>query len=278
MGLSLLLHTVLGADLVCVPGLAERGVQSADYVTRGTFDSIGNVRVYISAPHDAALKKGTMIYLPDGFGHAKHNFRLADRFAEVGWHVIIPDYYEGDAIPEQLLKRNFAVALEDEPWTQAEKDLVASIDFETWVKRHSVDRTEKLVHTVVSSLERGKEKVAAVGYCFGGKYAIRLAGTSFVDVVASFHPSFLEADDVKEGITSLYVGLAANDDMVPPTQKQDLTSWLTQAGALYGMETYDGVGHGFASRPDPVSPEGALQYQKAFEDTLKHLEASKSAL
>jgi dienelactone hydrolase len=36
-----------------------------------------------------------LLLLPDGFGLARHNLILADRFAEHGWPTILPDYFEG---------------------------------------------------------------------------------------------------------------------------------------------------------------------------------------
>ena len=39
--------------------------------------------------------RGLLLLLPDGFGLAKHNFILADSFAQKGWEVVVPDYFEG---------------------------------------------------------------------------------------------------------------------------------------------------------------------------------------
>jgi dienelactone hydrolase len=51
--------------------------------------------VYETPVPVAKSKKGLMLLLPDGFGLATHNLVLADSFAQEGWHIVVPDYFEG---------------------------------------------------------------------------------------------------------------------------------------------------------------------------------------
>lgn len=70
------------------------------YSPKGKTIKIGQLDVYESKPSldSPANSDGlsrVLLLLPDGFGLVKHNFLLADLFAEKGWRVLIPDYYEG---------------------------------------------------------------------------------------------------------------------------------------------------------------------------------------
>lgn len=67
------------------------------YVPAGNFTAIESAKVYATGDPAAAQGQGLLLLLPDGFGVAHHNLRLADYFAKEGWYVIVPDYYEGES-------------------------------------------------------------------------------------------------------------------------------------------------------------------------------------
>jgi dienelactone hydrolase len=66
------------------------------YTPLGTLTTIGRLQTYVNACQGSTNpSRGLLLLLPDGFGLAKHNLILADNFAKEGWHVIVPDYFEG---------------------------------------------------------------------------------------------------------------------------------------------------------------------------------------
>jgi dienelactone hydrolase len=117
--------------------------------------------------------------------------------------------------------------------------------------------------------------VVGVGYCFGGKHVLRLCKTARLAAAACFHPSFVEAEDMDmHGVqTPLYIGLAGEDDMVPASLPDDLRVWSSsgmEPDVPFVMETFPGVGHGFAARPDTDDEVVRGQYRRAFQRTLEH--------
>lgn len=80
-----------------------------------------------------------------------------------------------------------------------------------------------------------------------------------------------------------YIGLAELDQMVPPTLKQDLEQWAKlSSGNITGQtkpavtfSVYPGMDHGFAARPDTTDPAIAVQYARAFEDTIDFFQSMK---
>jgi dienelactone hydrolase len=127
------------------------------------------------------------------FWHTHHN-RLADSFARAGYTVVVPDYFEGDPAPFDLNTPGF--------------------DFAAWLARHNASRVDPiLAHTIeYMKTQLGVKKVAAAGYCFGGRYVARWLGKDRkgkggVDVGFMAHPSLMTADEVA-GIDGA-VGIAA---------------------------------------------------------------------
>lgn len=104
-------------------------------------------------------------------------------------------------------------------------------------------------------------KVVVVGYCMSGGFALR-AGSHFPDRVAaaaSFHGSNLATDDpgsphhTVAGIKGeIYVGLAAEDFVMPEDQVERLRQALEASGATYALEVYPGTQHGWTTKGTPV--------------------------
>ncbi|KIW12696.1 hypothetical protein PV08_09974 [Exophiala spinifera] len=245
------------------------------YVPLGECETIGAIRVYSSNPPVVVPSRGLLLLLPDGFGLARHNFILADRFASQGWRVIVPDYFEGDPLPIQMLRRDHTVSIDEQLWPESDKQKLRDLDFPAWLQRHNHARVSSLLEDLVEGLQKRSEAgvIVGVGYCFGGKHVLRLAKSS-LQAAAAFHPSFVEVGDIADIQAPLYVGLAEKDNMVPASLAQDLQAWTaTKMGpnVPFTMEIYPGVGHGFAARPDTKDENIRTQYEKAFQRSMDHL-------
>ncbi|HIG44604.1 MAG: dienelactone hydrolase family protein [bacterium] len=111
--------------------------------------------------------------------------------------------------------------------------------------------------TATRSLEVvDSNKVAAMGYCFGGMCVIELAraGSDVLGVV-SIHGIFTPGDIPTEKITAKVLCLHGQDDpMVPPDQVLDFQKEMSSAGADWQVHAYGGTMHAFtnpaANNPD----------------------------
>ncbi|KIW90068.1 uncharacterized protein Z519_09499 [Cladophialophora bantiana CBS 173.52] len=245
------------------------------YIPLGECITIRDIRVYSSNRPADVPSRGLLLLLPDGFGLARHNLILADRFASEGWHVLVPDYFEGDPLPIQLLRRDHALSIDEQPWPEEDKQKLRDLDFPAWLQRHNHPRVSSLLNDLIAGLsEQAKNTtIVGVGYCFGGKHVLRLAKSS-LKAAAAFHPSFVEAEDVAGIQVPLYAGLAEKDDMVPVSLPEDLQAWAVtkmKANIPFTMEIYPGVGHGFAARPDTNDDVIRTQYERAFQKSVEHL-------
>ncbi|MEA3015516.1 MAG: hypothetical protein QOI38_238 [Sphingomonadales bacterium] len=105
------------------------------------------------------------------------------------------------------------------------------------------------------------ERVAAIGFCFGGLCALDLA-RSGADVagVASFHgllkPPPLAASPIASRIIVFH---GWDDPMVPPADVEALAKELAEAGADWQIHAYGGVMHGFTN-PRAADPAAGILY------------------
>jgi dienelactone hydrolase len=94
-----------------------------------------------------------------------------------------------------------------------------------------------------------KERVAVIGYCFGGQCALDVARSGAdVAAVAAFHglfdPCGLPAQPIKAKVVAFH---GWDDPMVPPEAVVALGNELTEAGADWQIHAYGHVGHGFTN-------------------------------
>jgi dienelactone hydrolase len=94
------------------------------------------------------------------------------------------------------------------------------------------------------------ERVAAIGYCFGGGVVLHMArvGTD-LDAVASFHGSLQPMEPAEPGAVKarvlVYTGEA--DPMVPAEAVAAFEQEMQAAGASYELKSYPGAMHSFTN-------------------------------
>ncbi|KAM0420301.1 hypothetical protein ACHAPT_011962 [Fusarium lateritium] len=148
-----------------------------------------------------------------------------------------------------------------------ELEQARNFDVPSWLQRHPHEQVEELLRGLVDQLQSDhpNQPLFAVGYCFGGKHAFRLAKWA-VKAAAAFHPSFLEAEDARNVSVPLYVGLAEKDRTLPEGFEEDLRGWLEKEKVNYNLKSYPDVDHGYASRPDPYDAHATEQFSRAYQD------------
>lgn len=119
-----------------------------------------------------------------------------------------------------------------------------------------------------------RQKIGAVGYCFGGKYVVRhlRPEAGKIDVGYTAHPSFVDADELKEIKGPLSISAAETDHIFPAEKRHESEVILKELGLPYQINLYSGVEHGFAVRADLSNPVTKYAKENAFIQALQWFE------
>ena len=125
------------------------------------------------------------------------------------------------------------------------------------------DRLLGVLGAAIEQDEIDDERVAAIGFCFGGQNALDLA-RSGADVVgvASFHGLFDPPGLPAQPITAKVAAYHGWDDpLVPPEAVTALAAELTEVGADWQIHAFGHVGHGFTN-PKATGAMPGIKYDE----------------
>jgi carboxymethylenebutenolidase len=220
--------------------------------TRGTSVDIptqhGTADAYLTHPDDHSPHPAVLLYM-DAFGLRPSLKRMADRLAEHGYTVLVPNVFYRHG-------RSPVVELPDFIDPSARPGLFERI----WpmiaeMTREPVERdADAYLRWLADRPEAADGPVGVTGYCMGAQLALRTAGAypERVAAVAGFHGGNLATDApdsphlVADRITAeAYFGHADQDRSLPPEQIERLEKAFTDAGVRHRCEVYPGAPHGF---------------------------------
>ena len=128
------------------------------------------------------------------------------------------------------------------------------------------DRLLSILDVARGQQEADSGRIAAIGFCFGGKCVLDLA-RSGADIagVASFHglfdPTGLPPQKIKAKVVAYH---GWNDPMVPPEAVVALAQELTEGGADWQIHAYGHTGHGFTNpKASELGIDGVFYTQAA---------------
>ena len=196
----------------------------------------GNVtlRGFVEFDDEISHKRPGVLVMPEALGLGTHAPQRAERLASLGYVALAGDPY-GNGLEvtdlQEAIKR--ASALREDPATFRQRARVA-------------------LDTLASLPQVDASRLAAIGYCLGGTFALELArdGAPLRGVV-SFHggletPRPAVAGQVK---AKILVCTGADDPFVPVAQVNALAEEMTKAQADWQIMSYGGTVHSFTN-PD----------------------------
>jgi dienelactone hydrolase len=115
------------------------------------------------------------------FGWEFKNIRLlADNYAKAGFYCYIPDVHQGDSLPiefldsvEPNLKTREQLTLID----KTKNTTTVGTTLPLWLSKHREGISKPLIDSFIQAVRNipGTGKVGAIGFCWGGRYAILAA-------------------------------------------------------------------------------------------------------
>ncbi|GLY05142.1 MULTISPECIES: dienelactone hydrolase family protein [Actinoplanes] len=227
----------------------------------------GTADAYFVKPAAPGLYPPVLLFM-DAFGIRPRIKEMADRIAERGYAVLVPNLFYRDARsplvqPEDLtdVERRGAVFGRLGPMMQSltpsrvAADTAAYLDF--------------------LAAQEGVEPVRAgiLGYCMGGRNALVAVASNpqRFAVLASFHAGHVVTDRPDSphlGVGSItaevYFAHADNDGSMTPENVKALEAALEAAGVTYTSELYEGAPHGFTMSDTAMHhPEAELRHWAA---------------
>jgi carboxymethylenebutenolidase len=215
----------------------------------------GTAPILLATPEGQGPWPG-VVMIPDAGGFRQTFFDMADKLAEAGFAVLLPDVYyrQGDWAPFDM-----ETAFSDEDERKRLYSFIGSISLQNWASD-----AECYFDYLAARPEVSGTKFGVTGYCMGGRAALTIAGLvpDRVAAATSYHGGglvtdgadspHLRADQIQAFI---YVGGAENDASFTDDHAEQLEKALTAAGVEHEIETY-AAGHGFAV-PDNRSYDAA---------------------
>ncbi|RUS17008.1 dienelactone hydrolase [Endogone sp. FLAS-F59071] len=246
----------------CISGHLKSGTPT------GTEIKLGDVDTYIAMP-EAKEPVAAVLIVADVFGWKLVNTRLiADEFAKEGFLAILPDLFKGDAVDADALLFPPGV------FKKIKRGLSTTASMVKLLVNHTKATTMLLLDSVLKGLHEkypSVKKIGALGYCWGGKYAIILGSQpEEIAAVATAHPSFVKLDEV-EAITVPSLWCCAEKDAVftEKLRKQSEEARAKKVELESTFKIYEGTSHGFAVRCD----EKDVTSQKAATEALNEMKA-----
>lgn len=230
---------LLSFALLCLSASALAAVQGKEvsYAAGG-----GTLKGWIA--YDDALKgpRPAVLVVHEWWGHNAYARKRAAMLAELGYVALAVDMY-GDgkqaAHPQDAGKFAGEVA-KNKPVAKA--------------------RFEAAMTLLRQQRNVAGDKLAAIGYCFGGSVVLQMAREGAnLKGVASFHGGLATDAPAQAGQVKAQVRVftGADDKMIPTAQVEAFRQEMEQAGVNYKVVSYAGALHSFTN-PD------ADEYAKRF--------------
>src|ERR1700722_17180797 len=219
----------------------------------------GDCPVYVFTPEGTGPWPATIFFM-DGLGIRPILFEMAQRRADGGYVVLLPDLYYRAGPYEPL----------DPKAVFASNDVRGAIGhlYSTTGNRKAAQDTEAFLALIDSRSDVSGSKIGTTGYCMGGGISLTVAGTypDRVAAAASFHGGGLASDSdqsphllASKMKARVYVAGADQDDSYPLEMAEKLEKTLTDAQVDHRCEIYEGALHGWTMADFPIYNEPAAE-------------------
>jgi carboxymethylenebutenolidase len=244
-----------------------------------TLEASGPFDAYVAEPDPALPVVGGVLVIHEIWGLVDHIKDVADRFAAEGYVAIAPDLLGRVGISAHVGSELHRIASSDDPAVRSAgqprlREAMAPMNapgFSAWATTALQDALDFL------ELEPGVgNRVAVVGFCFGGSYAFALAAADpRIRAAVPFYgspPLTTEVDRIAAPVLAFY---GDQDERLMRTLPE-LRTAMEHAGTPLTATIYEGVGHAFFNDTNPhaYNAEAAAD---AWQRTLRFLVTALAA-
>ncbi|PMD56884.1 alpha/beta-hydrolase [Hyaloscypha bicolor E] len=268
----------------------------------GEMTQLGGIDCYISKPanYPHAPSK-LLLYLSSGTGlHSENSQIQADLYAREGYLVVLPDMFNNDPIPGSATYEEE----KDPSWIEQVKmrlaDTSKSFLIDMWLARQTPEKVLPILHKVIDAAkDEFADAVAngggiySVGYCFGGRMTLLLAGEKpdtvawgqqvkdeeagvvkkgpYIKTGAIAHATLVGKEDFEGTKSPLAFICVENDQLFDEEVREYGEKYLKEHNVENEFKTYSGVPHGFGVVGEYEDAEIKTAQAEAFDQMLAWL-------
>jgi dienelactone hydrolase len=213
--------------LLATAAVGEVATRAVEYSQDGT-----TLSGFVAWDDAVAGKRPGVLVVHEWWGHNEHARNQAKRLAEAGYVGFALDMFGGGKVTTHPEEAEAFVQ-------EATRDpAVVGARF----------------HAALEQLRQDphvdRQRIAAIGYCFGGAIALAMArGGADLDAVVTFHGALATDSPAEPGKVQARVLVLTGeaDPLVPPEQVTTFEKEMRAAGANFEIVRYPGVKHSFTN-------------------------------
>ena len=200
---------------------------------------------------------------------------MADQYAKAGFYTLIPDVHKGDSLSHSFLQTvepNLATQQTLSFFNKAKNTAAVATTLGPWLFRHREAVSKPIIDDFVAAVRKidGVKKVGAIGFCWGGRYAILQTHEGGVDAAYACHPSLVAIPgDFEKVQRPLSLAVGTKDSLLDEKSIGSIREAMEKVKTAHKMEfeirPYEDQVHGFALRSDWSSDKD----RKAMDDAEK---------
>jgi dienelactone hydrolase len=197
-------------------------------------------------------KRPAVLLCHEGGGLDANVKERAERLAALGYVAFALDYF-GDGKPKPTMEEAMAVL----------RPIAADPDLTRRLGLAGLD-------VLVGHEATDRDRVAAIGFCFGAAMALELGRTGAdLKAIVGFHPGLGmgRSEDSKNITASVLLCVGSDDPFASAEQRLAFETEMTAAGvADWNVEVYGGVAHSFTNPEADDRGIPALKYDRRADE------------
>ncbi|KAJ0034026.1 hypothetical protein Pint_24932 [Pistacia integerrima] len=142
--------------------------------------------------------------------------------------------------------------------------------FEEILTAKSEDKGYEDAKPVIAALKsKGVSAIGAAGFCWGGRVAVKLASTDYIQAAVLLHPSRIMVDDINEVKIPVAILGAEIDHITPAEQVKHFGEILSSKSEIDSLvKIFPGVSHGWTVKYKVEDESAVKSAEEAHEDML----------
>ncbi|EPY50091.1 dienelactone hydrolase family protein [Schizosaccharomyces cryophilus OY26] len=238
----------------CCPTNIGAVPPSGKYTFQGKEINFGGLNTYAVG---SISNKKVILSVLDVFGLSEQIKIGADKLAQAGFTVYLPDFFKGSPLP-----------VESYPPITSEQKKVCSEFFSTRVSpADHLPNLEKVLDAIKST--HGNDvQIGALGYCWGAKLLVTYPHTSEFVNIACCHAAFIDPADARNVHVPVFF-LSSKDEDANIIDGFEEEFKNNPAYKQSSFQTYHDMHHGFMSgRADLSNENNKKRYDEGYEKLI----------